>query len=264
MKKILGVLIISYFLFLGFSNKTDSEKELINEIKNNNYENILVLLKDGVSPNIPNLKEKKEDVLTPLTFAVAKNNEKVIDLLLEYNADINLGTQGINPLYVASRSNNLLLVEKLINMGADVDYISEYGETVLMGAVPIDNKEILKYIISQSKNLEIKNMNGVTALLKACYLGNKKTIVSLVEGGAQLESRDNEGVTPLGALLFRHSQIGRMQAGIEDFNEEENLYLIEFLLINGAKIDVKINNDFDLIDYVDSKEVMNLINKYRI
>lgn len=45
MKKILGVLIISCFLFLGFSNKVDSEIELINEIKNNNYNNILVLLK---------------------------------------------------------------------------------------------------------------------------------------------------------------------------------------------------------------------------
>lgn len=201
-----------------------------------------------------------------MTFAVAKNNEKVIDLLLEYNADINLGTQGINPLYVASRSNNLLLVEKLINMGADVNIKDMSGYSPLMNLISFDknNLDMIDLLINNGAKLEDINNNGATPLILACYHFNTQVIKHLIDKNANVNASDFFGGTPLTILIWLHSEEGRKEFDLNNqrvFDEKENLFLIEYLLKNGAKVNMESIQEFN---YENFEEIMTLINKYEI
>lgn len=77
------------------------------------------ILEHGFSPNFY-LKVGESKLATPLHIAIEQNNEKLVSLLIEYNANVELpcylkyGSETITPLKIAEKSN-MPRIEQLLN-----------------------------------------------------------------------------------------------------------------------------------------------------
>ncbi|RNA35073.1 ankyrin repeat and EF-hand domain-containing 1 [Brachionus plicatilis] len=88
---------------------------------------------------------------TPLMIAVVKQHEKMIELLLSYDIEINATDNFIwTALHHAVLSGNLDIVKKLIMNKADIQIKNIGGRTALELAVILNEKSIEKYLRSLS------------------------------------------------------------------------------------------------------------------
>lgn len=84
---------------------------------------------------------------TPLMAAVYKRDEKIIDILLKHNVDVNkTDTNGTTALHYATLFNNTSIAEKLIHAGAKANKKDGSGKTALDYAVNYKNQKIITLI----------------------------------------------------------------------------------------------------------------------
>lgn len=68
---------------------------------------------------------------TPLAAAVAKGDLDAVKKFIEYGADINEKSNGMTPLMVAARYNQVEIINFLLEKGANAKTINESGLTAL-------------------------------------------------------------------------------------------------------------------------------------
>ncbi|WP_298519494.1 ankyrin repeat domain-containing protein [uncultured Kordia sp.] len=84
---------------------------------------------------------------TPLMAAVYKKDEKIIDILLKNNVDVNKAdANGTTALHYATLFNNTSIAEKLINAGAKANKKDGSGKTALAYAINFNNQKIITLI----------------------------------------------------------------------------------------------------------------------
>lgn len=204
--------------------------------ENNKYESAKVLLAHGANPNAPFGTRD----LTPLMFCARKNDKEGVHLLLKYKADIN----GVNQfketplmLYVkaADDDNNFLdflikrgarvndrdqrgdtafnqslyfgkikIAEKLMQHGARLDLLNNYGEGPVTFAAISKNSMALQFILAQQG---VSQADKNRALLTAIQRGKKVAIDSLITEGADCRAIDVDGST----TLMKAAQKGNFQ-----------------------------------------------------
>ena len=95
------------------------------EIAMNNRAEVLNLIRTGANVNKVN-----EAGFTPLIEAVLLNNYEISKLLLENGANVN-GTENFIPLLIAAHYRNDLMIELLLNYGADAKVTDKNGFNAL-------------------------------------------------------------------------------------------------------------------------------------
>jgi len=196
----------------------------------------------------------------PLMLASRKNNARIVEILIDYGADINYtDTMGITALMAASTSNRPDIVNILLNRGANIDFISYIGETALFKAVILERENIVDILLNRGANVNIRNIHGDTALMKAVLNGNKNIVIKLIIKGADTTIRSNFGHTPLETIeriLERDNDDLRRLVNTPEDN-------IEFMMSNRdqqlARIRNKIQNDEAIIEILKKtpKELMS-------
>ncbi|MDR0910440.1 MAG: ankyrin repeat domain-containing protein [Spirochaetaceae bacterium] len=150
---------------------------------------------------------------TPLIQAICTRQDTVIYYIIE-KCPVNLDEPDnykyhFTPLLHAAQKQNLSLMKKLVEAGADIDKGSEYnekshnnyGNTPLMVCAWHGFIEGLTYLIEQGANLNQTDSNGYTALTKACIRGVPEAAALLIDGtDMNIRSRDHkkaiEYITP--------------------------------------------------------------------
>jgi uncharacterized protein len=98
-------------------------------------------------PHVISVTSKNCDDDTPLHIAAQWGDRKACQMLVEEGADVNaLGDMSCTPLHNAVGKNHVLVVEYLLDAGANPDLISELNYSPRKLAEERNQKEILKLL----------------------------------------------------------------------------------------------------------------------
>jgi uncharacterized protein len=204
---------------------------LLTAIQNRRYVFASMLLEVGANPNLAN-----EGGWTPLYIATDNRNIEggdyptrrpdldhleMIDKLLAKGADPNirmksstetrtvfthqwLHENGATAYLRAAQSGDLVLMQRLLEAGADPTLVSDQGVTPLMVASgigwvegvtfewsPGETLATVKFLIKQGADANARDhVDGRTALMGAAHKGRSDVVQLLIDHGARLDTRD--------------------------------------------------------------------------
>jgi len=140
---------------------------------------------------------------TPLHCASREGNVKIIELLIQYGADVNSKNRyaTVYPLFEiltsAKIENPFPLVQLLIDNGADIKVIDSFGNTILHYAIEKELIELIEFSISLGCNINYTGRHDKdTPLHYAYFQKNKKIIDYLIDHGADKDALNIYSKTP--------------------------------------------------------------------
>lgn len=84
--------------------------------------------------NVQTLSTSKELIFnTPSPFcnAIIKGDVETVKKFVEYGADVNENVNGVTPLMLAARYNRVEIINFLLDNGAKLDALDQYGHSAL-------------------------------------------------------------------------------------------------------------------------------------
>lgn len=163
-------------------------KELFQSIESNNVNTLeKTLISDPSLANIEN-----EQGLTPLGFAAHFGNKGAVEILLNYDADINAVSHSKidfipsnTALHAAiAGERNWEVIELLLENKAETNIFDSSGHTVLHTAAFHDNNtELISLLIKHGASVHAKIDGGKTAIEIALEQGNNQVAERLRQYG---------------------------------------------------------------------------------
>ena len=160
-KKNIKKFLVFIYIFLLFQNALavdDSdiflEAVLFTAVKKSNYEKVIEMVEKGVTTNI-----QDGENMTPLAYALRNDDEKMFELLIKNDADVNyqiLKKTSLLTFYIKSKKSKLLV--KLLKADADVNFQDSIGMTPMMHAIENINIDAIKLLLGIDfiENLDVK------------------------------------------------------------------------------------------------------------
>lgn len=154
---------------------------------------------------LENSLQEGKDVSTKILFeAVIEGNSWLFAYWLESGADKNARNEkGMSLLYVATRERRHKIVELLLNADADVNAKTEVGDqTALYCAAYNGDFKSAKLLLEKGANPNTRIEGGCTALHRAVYNGYLEIVTLLLEAEVDVDAKSEEGYAALhfGAL----------------------------------------------------------------
>ena len=185
---------------VGFSRKGDANK-------------VELLLIGGLNPDEEYI-DKDKNKFIPIIEAIKNNNSEIIELLLLYNANINLLFKGDPILIYSIKKGKTKAAMTLIENGADINLMNAFKVNALYVAAKNNNSEIIQLLKSKGAHEmneeEIKNHDkkkwfyrlkiagvalGVILLVKTCSDGSESTSSGSGGGGGGSTPNSNSSAT---------------------------------------------------------------------
>jgi len=96
------------------------------------FTNVALASNFTATPNFGFAKENKEyKDATPLAIAIVKGDIETVKKFIEYGADIDQKSNGMTPLMIAARYNQVEIIKLLLDKGANYKIMDERGLTAL-------------------------------------------------------------------------------------------------------------------------------------
>ncbi|XP_008213417.1 serine/threonine-protein phosphatase 6 regulatory ankyrin repeat subunit C-like [Nasonia vitripennis] len=167
-----------------------------------------ILLDAGANVNI---KDNSNFNDTPLHKAAYRLESKTVDLLLSYEADVNLqNCYGDTALHKVARtgqmtygdeddkhSKQLCILQSLLKKGADVNIENQKEQTPFHYLLETGNKEAIELLITHGANLTKEDYKDRGPLLFAAVNSDASVMKLLIDKGCNIEERDIFDRTPL-------------------------------------------------------------------
>ena len=169
-----------------------------------------LLLANGADANVEDFTGR-----TPLSYAVEKHYEPVVQLLLAAHANPNAGTSDL-PLTEAAYYGDMPTLKLLLAKGADPNVntnlsgtfrgVNDLGgkATPLYAAVIPKHADAVAELIRAKADPNGSTPDGYPLIVSA--LGDAPTLKALLEGGADPNRADREGTSPLLRAVSEGSQ----------------------------------------------------------
>lgn len=129
---------------------------------------------------------------------------KVVDRILQENPDLDeTSSDGETALHIAASLNNLFEVQRLIQLGANLNPMDDHGHTPLHWAIHTDpSGKLLKLLLDAGADPNIippaqPAPAWEPPLHVAARNSNSQIVTLLLDAGAQIEARDANGRTAL-------------------------------------------------------------------
>jgi len=193
------------------ANVPDSTTEtLFNAAKEGELDQIKALVCTGVKINTKGYNDK-----TLLHSSIRSDNLQLVDWLINHGLDVNARDKGgCTPLhFVASPSgtDRTDIAESLLSHGADINAKDGEGETVLHEAATYHNQLLMKSLLSHGADINTRNIWDITPLHRYVSNNDPEFVEFLVKHGADVNAKDNDGRTALSiAMEYGHSEIVKL------------------------------------------------------
>jgi len=162
---------------------------LLAAIQERNLEIIKILLKEGADINF------KSGLMTPLMKVAEIGALDILELFDKKKLQINQQISGSTALYIACSNGKAKIVEKLIQLGADINISNPFYGSPLMIAIKNKHYDIAYTLIGlQSINLERVDEDGASALILAAESNNERLVDLLVRAGANKYAENSKGL----------------------------------------------------------------------
>ena len=245
--------------------KTEDKKELFNAVENNDIVSVKKIIE--IYPEFINKERFNffETVFldagsgTPFTIAVQKCDLEMIELLVEYGADINKKVVDY-PLNLALNLGKYKIAWYLIENGARLDVISgnkTLPYVITYGHIKDENisesKEdlaLLKYVIEQGISINPIIDSGLPSLLGYAAGFNNVEIVKYLLDSGYFDIDDIVSDFGETALILAVKSASKKHFGYKT---------CEFLISSGANKEIKDNNGKTALDYAIEFEDEKLI-----
>ncbi|XP_954876.1 ankyrin-repeat protein, putative [Theileria annulata] len=161
----------------------------------------------------------KKDVKgwTPLFIAVVKNHVEIVDLLLNYGADLSL---------------------TLRHRCAPTRLTDAHSQAIHFAAIK-SNREITELLLKRGVDINEKDSQGITPLSYACYRANLEYVSFLLEQDANPKIQDVNGRTSFHSIALGGSlelaKIMHQKVGIHDTQDRWSLTPSKLAEIRGFK-----------------------------
>ena len=129
------------------------------------------------------------------TCVSRKNYRGCVDYFSE-GADVK-SDRGTTALVLAASRGHVKCAEKLLDEGADVNYMTSSGERPLTFAAERGHADIVELFIGTGADINSTDMNGLTALFKAVKYGQERCVEILLNAGANVNAANKYEETPL-------------------------------------------------------------------
>lgn len=122
------------------------------------------------------------------------------------NIHVNMkGYKGTNLLIVAATTARLDIVNRLIQLGIEINDKDNSGNTALQYICRKRNvDDVFDILISSGADYNNTNKIGVTCLMRACEFSNNTIIEKLLQLGSKIDVKSQNGLTPLIAYMYNH------------------------------------------------------------
>ena len=228
-----------------------------------------IILKDATT--IDQVDNKN---FTPLMFAVVRENEEMVQFLIDQNANLNYKNEnGYTALAIAAK-NSAVNIAKLIILkdGTTLDQVDNGNFTPLMIAVDFEREEMVQFLIDQNANVKYQpNEGGDTALMLAVGRGKVKIAEKIIlKDATTVHERYTSHITPLMLAVFLEKE--EMIQLLIDQNtnlkcQNENGFTALMLAVHNGneniakKIILKDKSTLDQVDNENLTALMMAVNK---
>lgn len=174
------------------------------------------LSKDSMYTNSPdNIKHLEQSIIAQkdsydkhsLLYAVSKKLNTVIPLLLAAGADVNevTGKQKFTPIMFAASQNTQEPCSLLLDAGADISMVDEFGWSPLHYAARYNADIPTSLLLAAHACVNQANNDGLTPLHIAVVKKADKVVPLLLQADVDTNIRDDFGWTPLFYAIFIHA-----------------------------------------------------------
>ncbi len=200
---------IGVLVFIFWKVITNPIRRIQRAALNGDLETVRSCLEKGVDPDI-----RSGQYIAPICIATNYGYKEIVELLIEYGADINQGLNeedGVNPLLGSAIKQYEEIEEIYLELDAEIGI--HYA--ALRGDI-----EKVRSFIEQEKSLNSMRNRGMTPLHLAAMGGHKDIVELLLDNGADINLSTPVSESPLHQAV-RH-------------NRQE---IVELLIDRGAKTD---------------------------
>ena len=194
-------------------DSVESVEPLIEACRSGDSARVILLLRN----NICSIDQVGVDGDTPLGVACTEGNLRIVSILIQRGADVNLSTPivgarskqrgGESPLYIASDHGHLPILALLIASGAKIDH-----------PIPRSSEQFHRTLEDE----------GCTPLIAACRKGHLDLVSYLIQMGASVDGLEHVE-TPLCWVCFHGSSRCTLET-------DRMFAVVKLLLDNGADV----------------------------
>ncbi len=193
----------------------------------------------GIDANSQNSSKQ-----TALIYAIQNAETKTVKALIE-KADMNkVDGVGNSPIHFALQKNKDEIVDLLLEKGADVNVAGISGsiksQTILNLAATRGRDDLVKKLLEKNADPNIADSEKTSPLISACVgsSANVENVKMLLEKNAKVDQQETTGVT---ALMYIASTDG--------MSPEVRKEIIKLLLAKGANKNIKDKFKKSALDY---------------
>lgn len=231
-----------------------------------------------------------ESKCTPLLIASANGHVKVVEILIEQNADVTLKDEReATAVHHAAQSGHLEIIHMLLKAGCDINALDKNQWTPLMNACYWANEDAVYTLLEAGANSGMKNIDGRSALHEVCRspaLEQEEVLARiakrLIQAGCDTNLPSSSGTQEdLNALMYAayHNHVMVANVLIEhncnidstDYQgwsalhwsaDRDHIEIVKLLIQHGCKLNLKGKREESALDRAKSDLVRNFISQH--